>query len=178
MNWRDLSPQCAPTQYARLTVNRVGIVVHATAGIASLAWLQRDEPIPSKKSSADFLIDRGGNIIRVIPAGNYAFHSGMARWQGYQERDGSINRGFYGVELENLENGIEQFTNYQYIGLAALVRYILTLRSISTRMICTHHECAIPAGRKSDPLLLDWNVVTREMLSPSPNSPELGGLAL
>jgi N-acetylmuramoyl-L-alanine amidase len=166
----------ALTQYAPLRLPRVGIVIHATAGTDSLEWLQRYEGDPAKRSSSDWLIDHSGDAHQIVPRGYYAYHSGAARWQGYQEADGTINRGFFGLEVENLNDGVERFTNYQYIALAALCRYLMVQFNINPRMICMHWECALPVGRKTDPALFDWYVFIRELLHPSPDAPSFEGV--
>lgn len=172
----DVSNGTSPHAYASTTVQRRGIVIHATAGRESLAWLQRPETDPKKKSSADWLISRDGTIRLIVPFGFYSFHSGAARWRGYQEKDGTISRGFIGIECENLNDGAEKFTNAMYVSLAGLVRWLMSNYPISPRDVCLHWECAIPEGRKSDPALFDWPVFTRELLHPSVDTPDFTGL--
>jgi len=167
MQFIDETGNTHPTQYGKLLRARRGIVIHASAGVDSLAWLQRYEPRPAKRSSADYLIDKIGNVRLIVPWGHYSYHSGAARWRGYQETDGTINRGFVGIELENEEDGKDKISDQQYIACAAMVRYHMTHDLIHPRDICLHWECAIPEGRKSDPIRWDWTIFTRELINPS-----------
>lgn len=167
----DVSASTHPSQYASRKIIRRGIVIHATAGVDSLSWLQRYEPLASKRSSSDWLVDHDGTCNLIVPVDCYSYHSGPARWRGWQEADGTLNRSFVGIEVENLNDGHEQFTNEQYVSVAGLCRWLMTRHPISPRDICLHWECAIPDGRKTDPALFSWSIFLREMLYPSKNSP-------
>ena len=158
-----------------LSVPRRGIVVHGTDGVDSLDWLQREERDPSKKSSSDWLIARNGNLYKLTPRGYYAFHSGLARWNGYQEFDGSINRGFIGIELEQTPTVDGKVTDLQYISLAALVREAMRSLQIDPRNVAGHWEVCIPVGRKTDPWLFSWSTMWREVAAPSVNAPDVQG---
>lgn len=148
-------------------VSRAGIVLHATAGVNSLAWLQRVEPHPKLRSSADYLIPPNGDILQITPVGRYAYHVGQATWRGLTNADNLLNKVLVGVEVESLDVPDSRYTNEQYIALAALVRVLLTRHRIPLVNIRTHAEIAVPRGRKTDPAQLSWPVLTQELLYPS-----------
>jgi N-acetylmuramoyl-L-alanine amidase len=166
--YKDVSRDTALTAMSKRTLPRRGIVLHETAGRDSLAWLQRHEADPRKRSSADFLISRDGDIYQICAAYQYTFHSGKARWKLYQELDGSINQGFYGIEFENMPELGQVLTTEQYIAGAGLMRVLIARADLPLTNICGHYECALPLGRKQDPATLNWAMLTDELLSPSP----------
>ena len=169
---RNVTGTTARTAFSLRMVPREGILIHTTGGYNSLGWLQRDEPNPDKRSSADWLIDRAGNAFLIVPLNCYSYHSGKARYKGRQDIDGTLNRSFVGVELECADQLGEKITDLQYISLASLVRTLLLKYPISCNMIALHKEAALPPGRKVDPVFFDWPIFTREMIAPSPNAPD------
>lgn len=148
-------------------LKRRGVVIHETIGTDSLAWLQGGSARHGSPASCDFLISKVGNIYMLTTPSTYSFHSGRARWRLYQEKDGSINQGFFGVELENYPASGQTINTPQYIALAALLRYLLTWFDIDFRNVAGHYEVALPAGRKQDPVTLNWAMLTDELLLPS-----------
>lgn len=166
-SYRDASSVTSASVTARRRLPRRGIVIHTTMGHDSLGWLQGGSAIVGTPASADFLITRDPNIVRITRPGWYAYHSGLARWNLYSDPDGSINQGFIGIEIEAAEQLGEKITDPQYIALAALMRVLLSTVPIGLTDVCGHYACARPPGRKSDPLRLDWAVLTRELLNPS-----------
>lgn len=151
------------------TVRRRGIVIHTTEGTNSLAWLQGESAKHGEPASADFLISRKGDIAQITPAGFYAYHSGRAQFGLYREMNGSINQGFYGIELEQYQALGQRVTDPQYIALAFLVRVLVTINNMSIDQLTTHHAVALPMGRKIDPTGFDWTIFTNELLHPSPD---------
>lgn len=164
----NVSATTDPTVRRKRTLARRGIIIHTTEGTNSLLWLQGDSAKRGTPASSDFLIDRRGNIFQIIPPGEYSFHSGKARHELYQESDGSINQGFYGIELESSIAAGQRVTNAQYISLAWLCRVLVIQNLIPVYNIEGHGRVALPHGRKSDPSGFDWTIFTRELINPSP----------
>lgn len=142
-----------PADYARR-----GVLFHATAcpsvGGSSLQYLLHDHtPI----SSADQLIARDGTIHQLVPPGYFAYHSGPARWEGYRDEEGGLNMAYYGVEIENTNDGREPYTREQVVSAAATYAYKCALHRWPTdRRVCKHYEVALPLGRKTDPYMFPW----------------------
>lgn len=149
------------------TIERGGIVLHETIGYDSLAYLQGGSLKDGRKASSDYLIARNGDVYQITPPGCYSFHSGIARWQGYQEEDRSINRRFIGIELENHPGVGQVITGPMYISCAWLVRRLCSAFPIDFRSIVGHYQVALPFGRKSDPITLNWQMLTVELIRPS-----------
>ncbi len=169
-SYRDASSATSASVTARRRLKRRGIVIHTTMGYNSLPWLQGGSAVAGAPASADFLIGRDARITRITRPGWYAYHSGKARWKLYSDPDGSINQGFIGIELEAAEQHAQVILDPQYIALGALLRHLLSGGSLPFNGICGHYECALPNGRKSDPLSLNWAILTRELISPSVES--------
>jgi N-acetylmuramoyl-L-alanine amidase/AmpD protein len=66
-------------------------------------------------------------------------------------RDGrtAVNDFSIGIELVNLNNGLDPYPEAQVESLRSLVGNISRRHPI--RFLVTHSECADPPGRKSDP---------------------------
>lgn len=163
----DLHLNTSPTVYRQRVLRRRGIVIHTTEGTSSLAWLQGGSAVAGRPASADFLINRRGDIMQLIAPGYYSFHSGQARHGLYQEPDRSINQGYYGIELEQSLALGQKVTNLQYIGLAFITRVLVTIGDFDLRNIVGHYQVALPQGRKQDPTGFDWGIFTTEVINPS-----------
>ena len=61
-----------------------------------------------------------------------------------------VNDFSIGIELVNLNDGIDPFPAQQISALRQLLKTIALRHPI--RYIVTHYECADPPGRKSDPV--------------------------
>lgn len=163
----DVSAATSDKVGSTRTLRRRGIVIHTTEGTNSLAWLQGGSAAAGKPASADFLIDRVGNIFQITKPGWFAYHSGQARHGLYQEPDRTISQGYYGIELEQLLEKQQKVTNLQYISLAFLVRVLVSINRLDLRNIVGHYQVALPQGRKQDPSGFDWTIFATELIHPS-----------
>jgi N-acetyl-anhydromuramyl-L-alanine amidase AmpD len=136
-------------------------------GYHSLPWLQGASALAGTPASSDFLIDRIGRIFQITKPGQFAYHTGAARWRVLQDRDYTLNQSAVGIELEAAEQHRQTINDPQIIGLAALLRALLTYHQLDPERITTHSIVALPAGRKVDPVFLDWYQVMVEMAAPS-----------
>jgi len=96
--------------------------------------------------SAHYTIDRDGTIVCHVEEDQRAWHAGQSRM-----KDGrmGVNDFSIGIELVNLNDGVDPFPEEQIQAMRDLVREIISRHPI--RYIVTHYECADPPGRKSDP---------------------------
>lgn len=163
----DVSGRTNTELYRPRLVRRRGIVVHETIGYDSLPYLQGGSLLDGRKVSSDYHIARNGDVSQITPPRCYSFHSGVARWQLYQESDRTINQGFVGVELENHPDDGQVVTGPQYIGLAWLIRVLCTSHPIDLRNVVGHYQVALPSGRKKDPVTMNWTMLTTELIRPS-----------
>jgi N-acetyl-anhydromuramyl-L-alanine amidase AmpD len=97
------------------------IVLHSTAGRkASDLDILTDDSVPLKKRvSAHYYILKTGHVYQLVPEQYAAWHSGVAQWGTL----GSVKilEGSIGIELENLNNGIDPYPPEQYNALLELV---------------------------------------------------------
>ncbi len=126
------------------------IVLHATVGSArsALAWLTN----PSARVSAHYLIDKAGQIFRLVPDEHAAWHAGRATWRG----ETAINEVSLGIELENANNGSDPYPAAQIDALVWLTREKVAQYRIAPDMVVRHLDVAVPRGRKSDPAGFPW----------------------
>lgn len=89
------------------------IVLHHTAGTNSLNWLTKN---PSQLS-IHALITKTGTIYRMVPDQRAANHVGFSNLGAYARQDGdpdNANQPTLGIEIENLGNGSDPYTDEQY----------------------------------------------------------------
>ena len=121
------------------------IVLHATV-LNSLQEVVDKFADPESQVSAHYTIDRDGTIACHVPEDCRAWHAGQSKM-----RDGrtGVNDFSIGIELVNLNDGLDPFPDEQIQAMRGLVQDIISRHPI--RQIVTHYEVADPPGRKSDP---------------------------
>lgn len=156
MEEENVSRFTSATLYEPRYGDPIGMVIHGSGGLNSLRWLQRYEPDPKKKSSADYLIRKDGKRFRLTPYLMMSYGSGRAAWNGRTDEKQSLNRTHFQVEIEMPNNGMDgpTFAQYQSIGIL-WVRCALAFQW-NPQDTCTHAECALPPGRKIDPAPWSW----------------------
>ena len=170
MYYADVSANTSTMVYGIRTYTRKLIVLHTSMGYDSLSWVQGGSAIFGSPASCDFLIGRGGVIFQITKPRRFSYHTGRARWGNLQEYDGTLNRQAIGIELECAEQHGQILTDIQYIACAALMRALWDYHELDESAVTTHALIALPAGRKTDPRHLDWNVMQNELLHPSVES--------
>ena len=75
-----------------------------------------------------------------------AWHAGQSKMNDGRT---NVNDFSIGIELVNLNDGVDPFPEQQIQAMRDLVRGIVERHPI--QHIVTHYECADPPGRKSDP---------------------------
>jgi hypothetical protein len=97
-----------------------------------------------------YLIDRKGNIYRLVDDKNIAYHAGES-----QMKDGrtGVNAFSIGIELLNKED--DQYTDAQYAAVKSLIAHLKGLYPIKS--VVGHDDIA--PGRKTDPWNFEWKRV-------------------
>lgn len=122
-------------------------LVHATASDSlegTIEWFLNRE----SRVSADFVIGKDGEIVRMVPKGCCAWHAGICEWNGRPIR--TYNHLSYGIELVNQDNGVDPYPEPQKAALA----YVLATIQEECPSVCyirRHADVAFPRGRKTDP---------------------------
>jgi N-acetyl-anhydromuramyl-L-alanine amidase AmpD len=122
------------------------IVLHATV-LNSLQEVVDKFADPESQVSAHYTIDRDGTIACHVPEHSRAWHAGASKMK--DGRSG-VNDFSIGIELVNLNDGLDPFPGEQLQAMRGLVKGITSRHPI--RYIVTHYEVADPPGRKSDPV--------------------------
>ncbi|MEM7120850.1 MAG: N-acetylmuramoyl-L-alanine amidase [Pseudomonadota bacterium] len=108
---------------------------------------------PEAGVSAHYLIDRAGQLFRLVPETERAWHAGVSHWRGISD----VNSASIGIELENKghEFGPEPYPAAQMATLVALAGDIVTRHCIEARNVVGHSDIA--PSRKQDPgEWFDW----------------------
>lgn len=148
------------------------IVVHATAGTDSRAWLQRNP----NGVSAHALISRDGTVYRMVPDDRAAHHVGYSRIVVggriiTRSTQPNPNQVTLGVELENRNDGREPYPPAQLAALGWLLAGWST--AYPDARLVLHRE--IDTQGKSDPAGLQWPAIHAAMapwlVAPAPPAP-------
>lgn len=145
----DLSPHRSSRKGVPIDL----VVLHATAGATlegAVAWFKN----PQSKVSAHYVIGKDGQVVEMVPLDLQAWHAGRCRMKIDGKIVRNINSRSIGIELVNLNNGVDPYPPQQ---LNALKRVLaeLKLRIPTLRFLVGHKEVAYPPGRKTDPQGLD-----------------------
>jgi len=97
-----------------------------------------------------YLIDRAGEIYRLVEDKNIAYHAGAGRLPDGRT---NINEISIGIELMNTKDG--KFTPSQYETLNKLIKNLKSKYSI--KYVLGHNQIA--PGRKDDPWNFDWGKI-------------------
>ena len=97
--------------------------------------------------SCHFLIDRKGQILRMVDENKVAWHAGKSKWKNFT----NLNRNSIGIELVNKGHkyGYENFSNSQIKNLIKLCLYLKKKYKIKNSNILGHSDIA--PTRKKDP---------------------------
>lgn len=122
------------------------IVIHSTANSSLqgvIDWFNN----PNAQVSAHYTIGKDGQIVQHVQDMHRAWHAGRSVWKGRS----SCNDYAIGIELVNLNDGVDPYPEAQHQANVALCAYLAHKYDISTDDIMGHLDIAIPPGRKSDP---------------------------
>ena len=122
------------------------IVIHYTGMQSKIASIKR--LLNSRfKVSCHYLIDRKGQIIRMVDENKTAWHAGKSKWKTFS----NLNKNSIGIELVNKGHsfGYETFPNSQINQLIKLCLYLKKKYRIKSSNIVGHSDIA--PLRKKDP---------------------------
>ena len=122
------------------------IVVHYTGMQSKIESIKRLLN-PKHKVSCHYLIDRKGQIIKMVDDNKVAWHAGKSKWKNFR----NLNNYSIGIELVNKghEFGYEKFTNLQVKSLIKLCQILKKKYKIKDSNIVGHSDIA--PLRKRDP---------------------------
>ena len=103
--------------------------------------------------AAHYLIDRKGNIYRLVDEKNIAWHAGVSKMADGRT---NVNDFSIGIEIITKDSG-DSPTTEQYGALNSLIAGIKKRQSI--KYVLGHSDIA--PGRKNDPWGFDWNKIQK-----------------
>jgi hypothetical protein len=135
------------------------IVLHATAETewGTTRWFLD----PTSKTSAHLIVNKEGRIAQFVPLEYRAWHAGVSVLDGVPD----VNNYSVGIEIVNLNDGMDPYPEVQYAAVAHIIRQLRTRYTIPDERIVSHRQVA--PGRKSDPLGFDFEKL-RIMLAQKP----------
>jgi N-acetylmuramoyl-L-alanine amidase len=108
---------------------------------------------PKREVSAHFVVGKDGQIIQMVPIEKRAWHAGESVLEGRPR----VNEFSVGIEMVNLNDGNDPYTDAQMNAVAGIVRFLRSRYDIPDSRIVSHEQIALPAGRKSDPAGFDFS---------------------
>jgi N-acetylmuramoyl-L-alanine amidase len=122
------------------------VVVHATV-IPTLEktlyhFLNRGSQV-----SSHYVVGKDGTIVQMVDDTARAWHAGVSELAGSK----NVNDFSVGIEIVNLNDGNDRFTEPQYKAVAAIIHHLRQQYSIPDSRIVSHEQVARPPGRKNDP---------------------------
>jgi N-acetyl-anhydromuramyl-L-alanine amidase AmpD len=137
------------------------IIIHATESSFDLALHMFEDPKTEK--SSHYLLDKFGNLVQLVEETDIAWHAGVSKWNG----DNEINSKSIGIELANLNNGIDPYPLIQSRVLMYLVLTLCQKYRVSIDHILRHSDISGPKIRpkepKVDPKGFPWEKFKREI---------------
>ena len=99
------------------------IIIHYTGMQSEIACIKKLKD-PTSKVSCHYLINRRGNVIKMVEEKNIAWHAGKSRWKKYV----NLNKNSLGIELVNKghEFGYQNFTSKQIKSLIFLCKILIS----------------------------------------------------
>jgi N-acetyl-anhydromuramyl-L-alanine amidase AmpD len=125
------------------------VVLHATV-LDSVGEVYEHFRKTDPGVSAHYTIDRDGAVYKHVDETEKAFHAGVSEMP--DGRTG-VNDFSIGIELVNLNDGLDPYPEAQIAALQGLLANIRTRHDV--RHVVSHAEIGRPIGRKTDPVGLD-----------------------
>ena len=139
------------------------LILHYT-GMQSARVSMKKLKNPSSKVSCHYLIDRNGDIYRMVHDNKIAWHAGVSKWKNFN----GLNKHSIGIEIQNKGHSIK-YQNYpkkQIFALVKLVKKLFKKYKIKKENVLGHSDIA--PLRKSDPgEKFPWNFLSTKGLANS-----------
>jgi len=122
------------------------VIIHYTGMQSEIESIERLKD-PNKKVSSHYLINRKGQITKMVHERKIAWHAGKSKWKNFS----NLNQYSIGIELVNkgYEFGYQKFSNIQIKSLITLCKYLKRKYKIKDEYFLGHSDIA--PLRKVDP---------------------------
>jgi N-acetylmuramoyl-L-alanine amidase len=136
------------------------IVIHYTGMQSERACIKRLTNNKSKVS-AHYLINRRGNITKMVDEKNIAWHAGRSKWKNFT----NLNPYSIGIELVNKGHqfGYENFSKKQISKLILLCKSLIKKYKIKKTNILGHSDIA-PLRKKDPGEKFPWHFLSKEKI--------------
>ena len=140
------------------------VVLHATAGslAGTLAWFEN----PNSGVSAHYVVAKNGKVFQMVEERRKAHHAGASEFQGRED----FNRFSVGIEIVNLNDGLDPYPPDQFEAMVNLVDYLVEKYNIQRQWIVTHAD--ISTAGKTDPRGFPVHEMVTRVYDPATNLPE------
>ncbi len=116
----------------------------------------------AKKVSAHFVVGKDGRVVQMVPVEKRAWHAGKSMLDGVSD----VNSYSIGIEMVNLNDGVDPYPPAQVEAVAGLIRLIRSRYNVPDNRVVSHAQIAQPAGRKSDPVGFDFEALLKLARTP------------
>ena len=122
------------------------IVIHYTGMQSEIVAIKRLSNFKTKVS-CHYLINRKGQILKMVDENKIAWHAGKSKWKNFR----NLNKNSIGIELANKghEFGYEKFTKLQISKIIFICKILMKKYKIKKDNILAHSDIA--PLRKQDP---------------------------
>ncbi len=141
--------------------NVTAVVVHATVSPtleSTVNWFLA----PESQVSAHYTVGKDGKIVQMVEDMARGWHAGVSELEGVK----GVNDFSVGIEIVNLNDGVDPYTDAQYESVAAIIRHLREEYYLPDSRIVSHEHIARPVGRKSDPKGFDFQRLFRMLREP------------
>ncbi len=106
----------------------------------------------ASKVSSHYVVGKDGHIVQMVSEQERAWHAGVCLWQGRTD----INSCSVGIEMVHQDQTAND--DWPDAQMEAVARLLLSIRArhrVPNDHVIFHSECAVPTGRKTDPVRFD-----------------------
>lgn len=142
------------------------IILHHTAGSTASGAASA---LNSRGLSVHYVVDKDGTIYQMVGDEKRAFHAGhgSGKWTNANSRS-------IGIEIVNLGNGQDKYTEAQYRALEKLVPYLAQKYRVPLGNIVGHSQIGNPdrpAGSPEPSRNFDWQRIRQSVRNDAPPAP-------
>ena len=161
--WRPAAAENYSSRPAGTVIDTV--VLHATAGGLSgtLGWFAN----PTSGVSAHYIAAKNGQIYQMVEEKAQAQHAGPSQYAGRE----NFNQFSIGIEIVNLNDGIDPYPPAQMDAIVDLVDYLADKYQIKPAWIVTHAQISQKLTGKTDPRSFPTEELVRLVYDPLANLP-------
>ena len=132
------------------------LIIHYT-GMQSARVSMKRLKNPNSKVSCHYLIDRNGQIYKMIDDANIAWHAGKSKWKNIK----NLNKYSIGIEIQNKGHFInyQNFPKKQISSSIVLIKSLLKKYKIKKNNVLGHSDIA-PLRKKDPGEKFPWNFLS------------------